>query len=84
MMDKDKILSLAKIVILSIILQVRPIFFSAFILGDFVIFVPCSEIFQCTVCFVKEKSPVKGRGINLMFTQRNNPYCDLLQLVLQK
>ena len=29
-----------------------------------------------------KKSPVKGRG-NLMFSQRNNPYCDLLQLVLQ-
>ena len=31
---------------------------------------------------IYKKSPVKGRG-NLMFSQRNNPYCDLLQLVLQ-
>ena len=29
-----------------------------------------------------KKSPVKGRG-NLMFSQRNNPYCELLQLVMQ-
>ncbi len=27
----------------------------------------------------KKKSPVKGRG-NLMFSQRNNPYCDLLKI----
>jgi hypothetical protein len=26
----------------------------------------------------QKKSPVEGRG-NLMFSQRNNPYCDLLQ-----
>ena len=26
-----------------------------------------------------KKSPVKGRG-NLMFSQRNNPYCELLQI----
>ena len=29
-----------------------------------------------------KKSPVEGRG-NLMFSQRNNPYCDLLLLVQQ-
>ena len=28
----------------------------------------------------KEKSTVKGRWTNLMFTQRNNPYCDLLKI----
>jgi len=27
---------------------------------------------------MQKKSPVEGRG-NLMFSQRNNPYCDLLQ-----
>ena len=27
----------------------------------------------------KEMSTVKGRWTNLMFTQRNNPYCDLLK-----
>ena len=26
-----------------------------------------------------KKSPVEGRG-NLMFSQRNNPYCELLQI----
>ena len=28
----------------------------------------------------KEMSTVKGRWTNLMFTQRNNPYCDLLKI----
>ena len=28
----------------------------------------------------KRKSPVKGRGY-LMFSQRNNPYCELLQIL---
>ena len=27
----------------------------------------------------KEMSTAKGRWANLMFTQRNNPYCDLLK-----
>jgi len=27
--------------------------------------------------FLYKKSPVEGRG-NLMFSQRNNPYCELL------
>ena len=26
--------------------------------------------------FIKTRSPVKGRGLNLMFSQRNNPYCE--------
>ena len=30
-----------------------------------------------------KKSPVEGRG-NLMFSQRNNPYCDLLQISTAK
>ena len=34
----------------------------------------CSE---CNRVSENKKSPVKGRG-NLMFSQRNNPYCDLL------
>ncbi|MBD5392598.1 hypothetical protein HDR65_03575 [bacterium] len=31
-----------------------------------------------------KKSPVKGRGINLMFSQRNNPYCDSLHFSVAK
>ena len=35
----------------------------------------CSE---CNRVSENKKSPVKGRG-NLMFSQRNNPYCELPQ-----
>jgi len=30
-----------------------------------------------------KKSTVEGRWTNLMFSQRNNPYCDLLEIMLQ-
>ena len=30
-----------------------------------------------------KKPTVKGRWANLMFSQRNNPYCDLLKNILQ-
>ena len=33
------------------------------------------------IVVIIKKSPVKGRG-NLMFSQRNNPYCDLLHFSL--
>ena len=32
---------------------------------------------------IKEKPTVKGRWANLMFSQRNNPYCDLLKIRTQ-
>ena len=31
----------------------------------------------------QKKSTVKGRWTNLMFSQRNNPYCDLLKNMVQ-
>jgi hypothetical protein len=31
-----------------------------------------------------KKAPCFGQEANQMFSQRNNPYCDLLQIVIQK